>query len=202
MQPTAERVPEQGRQDPASAARRFLEMGGIILDTETTGLGHLDQLVEIACVDADGTVLLDTMIRPGTPIKAEAQRVHGITEEMVSDAPTMQVVAPLLRRTIDGRPVAAYNLPFDVKMIQQSLWANGQLAPPAGMTSADSLCIMRLYSGYASRQQAGEAPRIARPHTSLANALAQCNLTPAAPAHQALGDAHAALRLLRHMACV
>ena len=200
MQPKTAPVLEQKRQDPRTVARRFLAIGGIVLDTETTGLGHLDQLVEIACVDAEGAVLLDTMIRPGTAIRPEAQRIHGITEEMVSDAPTMKVVAPLLRRTIEGRPIASYNLPFDMKMLQRSLLANGQLTPPAGLASADCLCIMSLYTGYVSSNQGRPADRGPRAHTSLANALAQCQLEPPAPAHQALGDAQAALRLLRHIA--
>ena len=50
------------------------------LDTETTGIGHGHQIVEIAVKDGlTGKVLLDTLVRPTRDIDPKAQAVHGIS---------------------------------------------------------------------------------------------------------------------------
>lgn len=36
----------------------------LILDTETTGLGHTAELVELAIVDTTGKVLFDELVKP------------------------------------------------------------------------------------------------------------------------------------------
>jgi DNA polymerase III subunit epsilon len=66
----------------------------IIFDTETTGIDANKQAVEVAMleVDQDLNVLgeASSLIRPTCPIGAEAAAVHGITEEMLADAPTIE----------------------------------------------------------------------------------------------------------------
>ena len=36
----------------------------VILDTETTGLGDSDVIIQISIIDLDGNVLMDSLIKP------------------------------------------------------------------------------------------------------------------------------------------
>jgi|GEM_PF-756460 DNA polymerase III, epsilon subunit and related 3''-5'' exonucleases len=92
-------------------------MATIYLDTETTGL-RLDDgaaLVEVAVVDDDGTVLLNTLVNPGRPIPAAATAIHGITDDMVADAPSATEVVARVLDLSRGRTVVIYNAAFDIQ---------------------------------------------------------------------------------------
>lgn len=60
----------------------------VILDTETTGLDTMAEIVEISIIASDGHVLLDTLIRPSNPIPPAATAIHHISDLMVVAAPT------------------------------------------------------------------------------------------------------------------
>ncbi|BCC80200.1 MULTISPECIES: 3'-5' exonuclease [Bacillus] len=55
----------------------------LVLDTQTTGLGETDEIVEIAVTDLDGKTLLNTLVKPTVPISDDATMIHGITNKMV-----------------------------------------------------------------------------------------------------------------------
>jgi DNA polymerase-3 subunit epsilon len=63
----------------------------LYLDLETTGLhAPLDEIVEIAIIDDNGAVLLNTRVRPVRQTEwPEAQRIHGISPRDVAWAPTL-----------------------------------------------------------------------------------------------------------------
>ena len=84
----------------------------LILDTETTGLGNAEAC-EIALVNHKGRVILSTLVKPLHPIPVQAIAIHGITNEMVTNAPTFPEVYPLLVRAIAGKKVVIYNGSFD-----------------------------------------------------------------------------------------
>lgn len=66
----------------------------IYYDTETTGVRvDKDAIVEIAAFDPDGNREFVSFVQPGMPIPEEASAIHGITEEMVKDAPPFADVA-------------------------------------------------------------------------------------------------------------
>ena len=69
----------------------------VFLDLETTGLSLTqDRIVEIAMlkVSPDGTSIKKRkLINPEKPIPAEIIAIHGITNEMVKDAPTFKQAA-------------------------------------------------------------------------------------------------------------
>lgn len=92
----------------------------IILDTETTGLSKIDEIVEIAIIDLDGNILLDTLVNPLRHIPSQTTAIHGITDAMVSDAPDWVTVWPQVEKVLKNKIILAYNAMFDVRMIRQS----------------------------------------------------------------------------------
>lgn len=88
----------------------------LFLDTETTGLNPPgDQLVEIGLVDEAGEIIFHSLINPGVPIPPDATAVHGITNEMIRDAPSFDRISSKLRNLLlnDGK-VVIFNAEFDV----------------------------------------------------------------------------------------
>ena len=93
-----------------------------VVDTETTGLGKHDRVVEIAVVlfdpERDDVIdEFDTLINPLRDIGPTD--IHGLTPSMVSAAPTFEEIAPSLSARIDQTTLVAHNLRFDVRMLQQ-----------------------------------------------------------------------------------
>ncbi|SRR6266849_8951455 len=113
----------------------------VFLDTETTGLGSSDQIIEIAVINAAGSALCDGLLRPTYPIGKGAMAVHRITEEMVSKAPTFAEAWPDIERVIDGRKIIAWNAAFDARMIIQTA-----MASKITLRNIDFYCAMRGYS--------------------------------------------------------
>ena len=109
-----------------NTARRWLAENRLILDTETTGLSGLDEIVEIAIINARGDVILDTLIKPSKSIPAEATAIHGITNEMVANAPCWSEVhhdvCGLITRSSG---FVAYNSQYDSRLIYQTAALSG-----------------------------------------------------------------------------
>ncbi len=93
-------------------------------DLETTGvdLGN-DRIVEIAIVKlmVDGTKQTKRkLINPEMPIPAEASAIHGITNEMVKDAPTFKEVANEIKQYLDNCDLGGYNSNrFDIPLLME-----------------------------------------------------------------------------------
>ncbi len=92
------------------------------IDLETTGVNiSLDRIVEIAIVkiNPDGTQQVKRkLINPMMPIPKGASDVHGITDDMVKDAPTFKQVANEVKQFIDHCDIGGYNSNrFDIPML-------------------------------------------------------------------------------------
>jgi DNA polymerase-3 subunit epsilon len=96
-----------------SAARR---RDFLVLDTETTGLSD-GEVCQIAVIDASGNTLLDTLVKPTRPIPSDASRIHGITDEMVKDAPDWLNVSLQLDKLLKNRRVMVYNKAYDYRIL-------------------------------------------------------------------------------------
>jgi len=92
-----------------------------VIDTETTGFNkRYDRIIEIAAVRADSHFnpidSWHTLLNPdGKTIKNS--HIHGITNDMVTTAPTFSEVYGDFTSYIDGMHLFAHNAPFDSKMI-------------------------------------------------------------------------------------
>ena len=91
-------------------------------DLETTGISlSTDRIVEIAIVKVlpDGTKQIKRkLINPEMPIPAGASAIHGITDDMVKDAPTFRQVANEIKQFLDNADLAGFNSNrFDVPIL-------------------------------------------------------------------------------------
>ena len=92
------------------------------IDLETTGVNlAIDRIVEIAIVKIsnDGTRLVKRkLINPLIPIPKASSDIHGITNEMVKDAPTFKQVANEYKQFLENSDLAGYNSNrFDLPML-------------------------------------------------------------------------------------
>jgi DNA polymerase-3 subunit epsilon len=108
------------KQEIIERARGFINAGALILDTETTGLGAEDEIVEIALVDANETLQFSSLVQPSKPIPPESSAIHGITDELVAWARRWPWVWQSVKDIIGARPLLAYNANFDNRMIWQT----------------------------------------------------------------------------------
>jgi len=164
----------------------------LVLDTETTGLGQRDQIVQVAVIDGAGELLLDRLVRPTVPISPDAGRVHGITVEAVRDAPAFPEVYAELATVLKGRAIIAYNAEFDRKMLNQTCAAHA--LPPFPATPWH--CAMRRFAEYHGQWN------YARQSFAWQKLSTACALVGVAPegAHSALGDARLTLSLVQRLA--
>jgi len=94
------------------------------IDLEATGTNlGVDRIVEIAIVKIlpDGNRSIKRkLINPGIPIPKSSCDIHGITDEMVKDAPVFKQVAHELKQMLDGCDIAGYNSNrFDIPMLME-----------------------------------------------------------------------------------
>ena len=100
------------------------------LDLETTGINvSLDRIVEIAIIKImpDGTKQIKRkLVNPEMPIPKAASDVHGISDEMVKDAPSFKQIANEIKQFIEGADLAGYNSNrFDIPMLNEEFLRAG-----------------------------------------------------------------------------
>jgi DNA polymerase III subunit epsilon len=102
--------------------------GIIALDLEMTGLSALiDNVVEIAAVKLlpDRTIeQFVSYINPEIPMPEETFKIHGISDEMVKDAPKFEEVLPQLIEFLGDFPILAHSAQFDLGFIFFALHKN------------------------------------------------------------------------------
>ncbi|MEW1912005.1 DEDDh family exonuclease [Kitasatospora sp. NPDC085895] len=116
---------------PAPRPAAEADTGFAVVDVETTGLGRTDRVVSAGVyqLDAQGEVtghwytLVNPERDPG-PVW-----IHGLTAEMLADAPTFPEIAGELAERLRGRIMVAHNALFDWNMIAREFARAGLRAP-------------------------------------------------------------------------
>jgi len=134
------------RQEAIQTARKWIARKPIYLDTETTGIGPNDSIIEISIIDHDGQALLDQLVKPVGSITADAMAVHGITNAMVREAPRWENVWPDVEAVLSNRAVGIYNADFDLRMLRQTHQRNWLRW--SDLAGTDFFCIMKLYAQF------------------------------------------------------
>ncbi len=94
------------------------------IDLETTGVNlSLDRIVEIAIVKLmpdESRQVKRKLLNPGMPIPAVVTEIHGITDEMVKDAPTFKQAANEIKQFLENCDLGGYNSNrFDIPMLME-----------------------------------------------------------------------------------
>ncbi|MGI6250020.1 MAG: exonuclease domain-containing protein [Anaerolineaceae bacterium] len=174
-------------------ARDVFKLNPIFLDTETTGTGPGDRIIEVGVVDREGNTLFESLVNPGMPIPVESSAVNGITDLDVKDEPQWDVVWPQVEPLLRGRVIGIYNADFDMRLLRQTCLAN-QL--PWTLADNQSFCMMKLFAAYYgewnSRYNGFKAQKL-----EFAGRL--CGLSEQ-NTHHAADDARLTAELLRYLA--
>jgi len=102
-------------------------MREIILDTETTGLNPLqgDRMVEIGCVEVENRLptgeVYHCYLNPERDMPIAAEKVHGLSEEFLSDKPLFSQEVDKFLGFIGNDPLIIHNAPFDMGFINAEL---------------------------------------------------------------------------------
>ena len=99
----------------------------IFLDTETTGLsfkeGH--KIVEIACIETKDLIptgrVFHKLINPKRNVPNEALKIHGFSQEFLSDKETFEDIADEFLKFIENKKIIAHNAPFDLGFLNGEL---------------------------------------------------------------------------------
>lgn len=95
----------------------------IFVDLETTGPHRkVDRIVQIALIKlypGGKESRWDTYVNPTIPIPPEVTKIHGITDDLVKDAPTFADLAPNLAKGFKGCDFAGYSVDFDLGFLEE-----------------------------------------------------------------------------------
>ncbi|MBT8240222.1 MAG: DEDD exonuclease domain-containing protein [Acidimicrobiia bacterium] len=159
-----------------------------VLDLETTGGDpRACGITEIGAVKVRGGEVIgtfQTMVNPGCGIPPRITMVTGITEMMVTNAPTINAVLPTFLDFVGGAVIVGHNIRFDMSFISAAIRRWG--GPMLGNQRLDTLSLARrLLTDEVPRFSLGElAKRLRLPHQ---------------PCHRALDDAWATVDLLHFL---
>lgn len=97
----------------------------VVFDLETTGFDPKTcKIIEIGALKYRNDKLveeLDILVNPNALIPGNITSITGINNEMVSDAPTIDVALPEFISFIEDLPLIAHNAPFDLSFIEQNI---------------------------------------------------------------------------------
>tara|TARA_Y100000389_G_C17367376_1_gene467061 strand:- start:285 stop:944 length:660 start_codon:yes stop_codon:yes gene_type:complete len=99
----------------------------IFLDTETTGLSFRDghKIVEIACIETKDLIptgnVFHKLINPKRNMPDGAYKVHGFSEEFLSDKETFEQIADQFEDFIKEKKIIIHNAPFDLGFLDGEL---------------------------------------------------------------------------------
>ena len=102
-------------------------MNEIFLDTETTGLSFKDghKIVEIACIETKDLVatgrVFHKLINPKRTVPDDAFKIHGYSQEFLSDKDTFDKVADDLINFVKNKKIIIHNASFDLGFLNGEL---------------------------------------------------------------------------------
>lgn len=126
------------------------KMDYVILDTETTGFGNEDEVIELGILDKNGNVLYDNLLKPldGHVNSEEAQNVNQISNKELQAARSIDMDWEAIKLAIGGRPIVTYNMAFDRRMMIQTAQMHGIPKEESEAIWKNAKCIMQSYVTY------------------------------------------------------
>ena len=99
----------------------------VIIDTETTGLSVTEnhRIVEIGCIELNNQIhtnkIFHTLINPERSVSEEALKVHGYTNEFLSDKKIFSEIVEDFLDFIKDKKLIIHNAPFDLSFLNHEL---------------------------------------------------------------------------------
>ena len=187
MSTTVSRARWEDQRSFDELGRPLREITFCVVDLETTGGSAAagSMITEIGAVKVRGGEVLgefQTLVNPHAAIPPFIAVLTGITDSMVSDAPSIETALPAFLEFAAGSVLVAHNAPFDVGFLRHFAAAQ-DLAWPA----FEVLDTARIARRVITRDDA--------PNCKLAS-LAQLFNAGTTPNHRALADARATVDVL------
>ena len=107
-------------------------MKEIVLDTETTGLSVKDghRIVEIGCIELEDLIptkkIFHFYLNPERKVSKEAFKVHGYSDEFLSDKQKFIEIADEFLEFINNKKIIIHNAEFDIAHINNELLIAGK----------------------------------------------------------------------------
>jgi DNA polymerase-3 subunit epsilon len=157
----------------------------VIFDVETTGSaagkgGSITEFGALKLVRGEVVDQFSTLVNPGRPIDPFVVRLTGITDRMVSDAPSISEVIPRFEEFVEGCVLVGHNVHFDCSFVTAARGGS-----PLPNEVLDTLKLARCL-----------VPGLKRYRLS---ALVSHFGVPQAPNHRALSDAAATTEVFRRL---
>jgi DNA polymerase-3 subunit epsilon len=161
---------------------KHFPQGLVAFDLETSGLSPLvDEIIEIAAIKVVGNKVetFEELVRPSRAIPQYTTDIHGITDDMVKDAASIDEVLPRFLDFANGHSLVAHNSKFDVGFIVYDMH-NKELP----FFSSDVYCSCKLSRKFVSKAENHKL-----------NTLAEFFNVPLENHHRALDDTFACLKV-------
>jgi DNA polymerase III subunit epsilon len=157
----------------------------VVFDVETTGsaagkAGAITELGALKLLRGEVIDQFSTLVNPGRPIDSFVVRLTGITDRMVSDAPSISEVMPRFEEFVEGCILVGHNVHFDCSFVTAARGGN-----PLPNEVLDTLKLARCLVPGLKRYRLG--------------ALVSHFGVRQAPNHRALSDAAATTEIFRRL---
>lgn len=171
------------RSAPETNALSWRDVTWIAFDTETTGRYPVEsEICEIAAVKwkaGSEIASFQSLVKPSKRMGQEVIRIHGITNEMVADAPSVGPVLQDFKKFIAGGTLLAHHAQFDLGFVAAQM-EDCDIELPKELTICTSLLAQ------------GNVPETL--NHRLQTLVAHYGINPG-QAHRALDDARACLQV-------
>lgn len=131
----------------------------ITFDVETTGLEpEVDSVIEFSAVlFKDGKVedKLTFLCKPERKISSDIELLTGISNAMVKDKASFDERIPEVIKFVEGKPLVAHNIGFDIRFLKSALKRTGQKLSGLKGNLYDTLLLARAFYFYLSNHKLG-----------------------------------------------
>lgn len=152
----------------------------LFFDLELTGVYDHDEILSISITDGTGRVIMDTLVKPVRKKKwKQTEKIHGITPEMVQDAPTLEELTPAIKEIFAAADIlVAYGISTDYSHIKYIYETEAEREELHKKTRCASIEFVRFQSEH--------YPDLV--HASLGDAMALLEIEWDGVAHTSIAD--------------
>ncbi|MCB6607426.1 PolC-type DNA polymerase III [[Clostridium] symbiosum] len=128
-----------------NGAGQTLDHTCVVFDIETTGFSPVkNKIIEIGAVRVEEGKIVNrfsSFVNPDVPIPFEIEKLTGINDNMVLDAPKIEKVLPEFLKFCEGAVMVAHNAGFDISFIKENARQQGLEFNP---TVLDTVSLARV----------------------------------------------------------